>query len=116
MVVGETGAGWGDEIGICRSVGPGPIRACEIVVGMPLGVETPGRPPRIPPVPGKLMNEPPPAPGARARGASCSNREAPARWCRPWGPAPRLGPPSDQTKNDDQKKPWQIGDRSLIPR
>ena len=31
---------------------------------MPLGVDTPGRPPRIPPVPGKLRNEPPPAPGA----------------------------------------------------
>ena len=49
------------------SAGPGAGPGVEIVVGMPFGVDTPGRPPRIPPVPGKLRNEPPPDPGAAPR-------------------------------------------------
>ncbi len=61
------GSGCGDEIGICKSAGPAPAPGDEIAVGMPLGVETPARPPRSPPVPGKLMNEPPPEPGACPR-------------------------------------------------
>ena len=52
-------AAGGADIGICISVGPGPAPGVVTVVGMPLGVETPARPPRIPPVPGKLPNEPP---------------------------------------------------------
>jgi hypothetical protein len=49
------------------SAGPAPAPGLEIVVGMPLGVDTPGRPPRIPPVPGKLINELPPDPGEDPR-------------------------------------------------
>ena len=45
------------------AVGLGPEPGLVTVVGMPLGVDTPGRPPRMPPAPGKLPNEPPPAPG-----------------------------------------------------
>ena len=43
----------------------------EIFVGMPCGVETPGRLPRIEPVPGWLPIAPPPVPGA------CPKREVP---------------------------------------
>jgi hypothetical protein len=62
--VGEIGAGCGAEMAICKSAGPAPVPGEEIEVGMPRGVDTPGRPPKSPPVPGKLMNEPPPEPGA----------------------------------------------------
>src|SRR5262249_17040517 len=60
---GLTGCACGGEIEVCISVGPGPKPGVVTVVGMPLGVDTPGLPPRIPPAPGKLPNEPPPPPG-----------------------------------------------------
>ena len=47
---------------------------------MPLGVETPGRPPRIPPSLGELPKLPPPAPGA---------------WPRSDDPVPGAGPRSE---------------------
>ena len=49
------------------SAGPAPIPGVETVVGMPLGVDTPARPPRIPPVPGKFGNNPTPEPGGVPR-------------------------------------------------
>ncbi len=53
------------------SAGPAPVPGVEIVVGMPLGVDTPGRPPKMPPAPGKFGNKPPRSPGG------VPSREAP---------------------------------------
>ena len=52
---------------------PAPPPGVEIDVGMPLGVETPGRPPRIPPVPGKLPKRACRPSRAPAPGASCAD-------------------------------------------
>src|ERR1700678_296569 len=60
---GPTGCACGGDIDICISVGPEPAPGVVIAVGIPFGAETPARPPRIPPAPGKLPNEPPPPPG-----------------------------------------------------
>ena len=87
------------------SAGPAPTPGVETVVGMPLGVDTPGRPPRIPPVPGRLFEFPkvlrPPraaGPGARRR-----NLEASARWCRPSGPCAVARPANiDRTSAHDE--------------
>ena len=77
------------------SAGPAPTPGVEAVVGMPLGVDTPGRPPRMPPVPGKLLRLPMCSRRRRAvcPGESYPNREGPARWCRPSVPGRPPGRP-----------------------
>ena len=103
VVVGEIGAGCGDEIGICKSAGPAPDPGDEIDVGMPFGVETPARPPRSPPVPGKLMNEPPPEPGACPSSELATTGKRRARWCRPSVPGPSRGPVSIPNRDQEQQ-------------
>ena len=59
-----SGSGWGPEIGACSAVGDGADAGFTTEVGTPLGVVTPARLLKNPPVPGKLLKLPPPEPGA----------------------------------------------------
>ena len=60
---GAMGSGGGAEIADCRAVGEGAVAGWTTAAGV-LGAEGPARPPRRPPVPGKLLKLPPPEPGA----------------------------------------------------
>ena len=99
--------GRGDRLLKDRSA---PRRSRDVVteVGIPLGVEAPGRPPRICPVPGRLLpRAPPPAPGAvpseRGRATRAARGSvASAAWARC---RERLAAARPQRQNRQRRQP-----------